>query len=95
MPQLKKVVLAMGDRLIYRDTFEQALAELTSGPAADRARSRRRPPPPLLRRSPGKTHPHSPNASAAFMIRPNNSPGNWRRWKKMLRRNRFELFIFN
>jgi uncharacterized membrane protein (UPF0182 family) len=31
MPQLKKVVLAIGDRLIYRDTFEQALAELTSG----------------------------------------------------------------
>jgi uncharacterized protein len=33
MPQLKKVVLAMGDRLIYRDTFEQALAELTGGTA--------------------------------------------------------------
>ncbi len=29
MPQLKKVVIAMGDRLIYKDTFEQALAELT------------------------------------------------------------------
>jgi uncharacterized membrane protein (UPF0182 family) len=29
MPQLKKVVLAMGDRLIYRDTFDEALAELT------------------------------------------------------------------
>ena len=28
MPQLKKVVLAMGDRLIYRDTFDEALAEL-------------------------------------------------------------------
>jgi hypothetical protein len=33
MPQVKKVVLAMGDRLIYRDTFEQALAELTGVPA--------------------------------------------------------------
>jgi uncharacterized membrane protein (UPF0182 family) len=33
MPQLKKVVLAMGDRLIYRDTFEQALADLQSGNA--------------------------------------------------------------
>ena len=32
MPQLKKVVLAMGDRLIYRDTFTEALAELTGGP---------------------------------------------------------------
>jgi len=36
MPQLKKVVLAMGDRLIYRDTFDQALADLTgtAAPAA-------------------------------------------------------------
>jgi len=33
MPQLKKVVLAMGDRLIYRDNFDEALAELTSAPA--------------------------------------------------------------
>jgi uncharacterized protein len=33
MPQLKKVVLAMGDRLIYQDTFVEALAELTGGPA--------------------------------------------------------------
>lgn len=28
MPQLKKVVLAVGNRLIYRDTYEEALAEL-------------------------------------------------------------------
>jgi uncharacterized membrane protein (UPF0182 family) len=33
MPQLKKVVLAMGDRLIYRDTFNEALAELTGATA--------------------------------------------------------------
>ena len=33
MPQVKKVVLAMGDRLIYRDTFGEALAELTGTPA--------------------------------------------------------------
>jgi uncharacterized membrane protein (UPF0182 family) len=38
MPQLKKVVLAMGNTLIYRDTYEQALAELAgieapAGPA--------------------------------------------------------------
>jgi uncharacterized membrane protein (UPF0182 family) len=36
MPQLKKVVLAMGDRLIYRDNFDQALAELTGGAAPTR-----------------------------------------------------------
>ena len=31
MPQLKKVVIAMGNTLIYRDTYEQALAELGTG----------------------------------------------------------------
>src|SRR6185436_7201040 len=29
MPQLKKIALAMGNTLIYRDTYEQAIAELT------------------------------------------------------------------
>jgi uncharacterized membrane protein (UPF0182 family) len=33
MPQLKKVVLAAGSRLIYADTYEQALAQLSSGGA--------------------------------------------------------------
>jgi len=31
MPQLKKIVLAVGNRLIYTDTYEQALAQLSSG----------------------------------------------------------------
>jgi len=31
MPQLKKVVLAVGNRLIYTDTYEQAVAQLSSG----------------------------------------------------------------
>ncbi|HEY7392202.1 MAG TPA: UPF0182 family protein [Bryobacteraceae bacterium] len=31
MPQLKKVVLAVGNRLIYADTYEQALSQLSSG----------------------------------------------------------------
>jgi uncharacterized membrane protein (UPF0182 family) len=31
MPQLKKVVLATGSRLIYADTYEQALVQLSSG----------------------------------------------------------------
>ena len=34
MPQLKKVVLAIGNRLIYRDTFEEAFAELTGAALA-------------------------------------------------------------
>lgn len=32
MPQIKKVVLAMGNRLIYRDTFEEALLDLQGLP---------------------------------------------------------------
>lgn len=31
MPQLKKVVVAMGNQLIYEDTYEQALAALSGG----------------------------------------------------------------
>jgi uncharacterized membrane protein (UPF0182 family) len=31
MPQLKKVVLAVGNRLIYADTYEQAVAQLSNG----------------------------------------------------------------
>jgi len=51
MPQLKKVVLAMGDRLIYRDTFEEALADLMgtlapTRPAATASASEPAPAPP-------------------------------------------------
>jgi uncharacterized membrane protein (UPF0182 family) len=31
MPQLKKIVLAVGSRLIYADSYEDALAQLSSG----------------------------------------------------------------
>lgn len=34
MPQLKKVVLAVGNRLIYADTYEEGLAQLSSGGGA-------------------------------------------------------------
>ena len=34
MPQLKKIVLAVGNRLIYTDTFEQAIAQLSTGAQA-------------------------------------------------------------
>ena len=80
MPQLKKVVLAMGDRLIYRDTFDQALAELTGGPAppnpalGDRCGGDVLPlqlpreVPPAAARIPRQ----SPSKSASFAIRPNS-----------------------
>ena len=67
MPQLKKVVLAMGNRLIYRDTFEEALAELTVGPRRPGPLSPRLHP-HLLRRPLGKAYPRSLNASAVFGI---------------------------
>ena len=35
MPQLKKVVLAVGNRLIYADTYDEALAQLAGGNRAD------------------------------------------------------------
>jgi len=38
MPQLKKVVLALGNRLIYEDTYEQALARLAEGRAQPASR---------------------------------------------------------
>ena len=41
MPQLKKVVLAIGNSLIYRDTYEQALGDLSAlmqGVVADAAK---------------------------------------------------------
>lgn len=44
MPQLKKVVAAMGNRLIYADTYEDALAQLT-GQAASAARAAETPAP--------------------------------------------------
>ena len=31
MPQLKKMVLAVGNRLIYTDTYDEAIAQLSSG----------------------------------------------------------------
>ena len=34
MPQLKKVVVAYGNELIYTDTYEQALTQLASGQGA-------------------------------------------------------------
>ena len=42
MPQLKKVVLAVGNRLIYADTYEEALAQLSGGRWLRRPRVRKR-----------------------------------------------------
>ena len=34
MPQLKKIVLAVGNRLIYTDTYDQAIAQLSNNAQA-------------------------------------------------------------
>jgi len=46
MPQLKKIVLAVGNRLVYADSYEQALAQLGSegAPAAAQTSSTTSPP---------------------------------------------------
>jgi len=45
MPQLKKVVLAVGNRLIYADTYDEALGQLSSG-AQQLIQQATAPPPP-------------------------------------------------
>ena len=94
MPQLKKVVLAMGDRLIYRDTFDQALAELTGGAvppkaAPGAAASAQTPAAPAPEQ---RTLPPWPSACARFAIRPSNWCKNSRSWKKTPVRNNANWF---
>ena len=92
MPQLKKVVLAMGDRLIYRDTFAEALADLTGSPAPSGAA-------PLatasagtpVRRSPPKIRKRLQRSLAIFASRPNNWHASWKHWKKRRRRRNSPL----
>ena len=62
MPQLKKIVLAVGNRLIYADTYEQALAQLSTG--ARQPCSRRRPR-RTLRRPRDRRQPRRRAAAAA------------------------------
>ena len=101
MPQLKKVVLAMGDRLIYRDNFDQALAELTGGAVAVQAR----PEAGCVRSGPGARgfwkEVHRPRRARAPDSRSSrsNSCKNSRNWKKTLARSRsrtgFSLSLFS
>jgi uncharacterized membrane protein (UPF0182 family) len=52
MPQLKKVVLALGNRLIYADSYQQALTMLGGAqPASGEAQSAPSPSPPLVQPS--------------------------------------------
>jgi uncharacterized membrane protein (UPF0182 family) len=60
MPQLKKVVLAVGSRLIYADTYEQALAQLASGA----------PSPPLQQPAPARMEAVVPPSSSQPLTDP-------------------------
>ena len=88
MPQLKKVVLAMGDRLIYRDTFDQALADLTAAPMPAAAPSA---PSPALPASAEKCTLTGVSDSTNFEIKPNNWRENSRSWKRKQSRSRFKI----
>lgn len=81
MPQLKKVVMAMGNRLIYTDTYEQALAELTglqlsAAPAAA---------PP----KPGEAAAPPPAVPSAFDAKLARIRNHFRRYKELLQQGKF------
>jgi hypothetical protein len=63
MPQLKKVALAMGNTLIYRDTYEQALADFGAGITATGPGGARGAPPPSA--PPPQTQSSAPGPAAA------------------------------
>jgi hypothetical protein len=58
MPQLKKVVLAVGNRLIYTDTYDEALAQLSTGAQQ------------LIQQATGSTPTAAPAAAAATPATP-------------------------
>jgi uncharacterized protein len=61
MPQLKKIVLAVGNRLIYADSYEQALAQLGSGGA-----------PAAVQTSSATSAPSAPAAASTTISGPND-----------------------
>lgn len=63
MPQLRKVVLALGNRLIYEDTFEQALASLSVGGVLPRSSD-------VTSAGSGQSPPGTPTAAGSTGQRP-------------------------
>jgi uncharacterized membrane protein (UPF0182 family) len=76
MPQLKKVVLAEGNTLIYADTYDQALTQLsgTGRAAAQQAIAQEQ--------KPG-THPPAPQQSAGNDARLESIRGHLRRYREL------------
>ncbi len=57
MPQLKKIVLAQGNRLVYADTYEQALTQLTGAAQEAVQQATASPPPGAAAAPPGQQSP--------------------------------------
>ena len=72
MPQLKRIVLAQGNRLIYTDTYQQALAQL-SGPAQEAVREATAAPSP----------PSPPGAAGQAAAQPAPAPGTEQRMQRI------------
>jgi uncharacterized protein len=88
MPQMKKVVLATGSRLIYRDTYEEALAELAAGGSALTTSPVTRTVESPLSRAPGAgSSPPTPSTPAAAPSA-SEPPGSLERVRYHMRRYR-------
>jgi uncharacterized membrane protein (UPF0182 family) len=83
MPQLKKVVVASGNRLIYSDTYEQALAVLagTQPPAAAA--------PPQQQTTAAPAQPAAPAAPAKADPRLDAARGHLRRYRELMSQGKF------
>jgi uncharacterized membrane protein (UPF0182 family) len=88
MPQLKKVVLAMGNTMIYRDTYEEALAALTGRQAT--------PSPPMTSAAPAAGAPPAGGVTAQAASPPGyggprveEMRGHMRRYKELSAQGRW------
>jgi uncharacterized membrane protein (UPF0182 family) len=76
MPQLKRVVLAVGNRLVYAESYEQALAQLSSGAQQ------------LIREATAAAPSPSPGQAPAAAAAPANADHRLERIRQHLRRYR-------
>lgn len=80
MPQLKKVVVAYGNEIIYADTYEQALAQLAGGQAAALSRDAR----------PGEpAPPPSATTTSNSTDRINSLRNSWERYRKAVQQGQW------
>jgi hypothetical protein len=85
MPQLKKVVLAMGNTLVYRDTYDEALAALTGRQTSPAGA----PPPPDTATTATSAPSASPAPAASAEPRLEEIRGHLRRYKEFSSQGRW------